>query len=135
MLKLFKVEANGVFAIITEKDARDYGLVRRGNGCPFRAGVRVFTFVDESDLAQNPSNRHIYSGSKQFMDVALKTIAGDYQIVDNDPLVSGWDGMTPLFDSEKLVYPKEGGAPSWHRFCTTAEDMFNKFGQGSAKSA
>lgn len=128
MLTVYSCEKDGVLALITKRDARDYGLVKKGNGCPFRAGVRIFTFADAEYLEQNPVFRRVYSGFKQFALVALKAIAGEYEIVENDPKVSGWDGDTPLFDVNKLTYPKEGGAPLWLRFCTDAEDMFVKFG-------
>jgi hypothetical protein len=127
MLTIYKAVVGDVYGLMTASDARDYGLVCRGRGNPFVAGVRIFTFVPEAAMVKEPKLRKIHCGSHEFIATLLDTIVGkdQYQIVENDAMKSGWDGKIPLADAD-LKFSKDA-TPEWFWDMVSPEDIFKKF--------
>ncbi len=111
---------NGVMAVISEADAKLYGMIKKSGGDPTKVGVRVFTFCD-SDRFQDPKERMVFTGTGRL----FSHLSTEHDFSENKA-ESGWDGFVPFSNQEHSVGWSDPSI-DWQRWVTTAEDFISKF--------
>lgn len=93
MAKFYESYNNGVVAIISEEDAKRYGMIRKAEGNPaLHPEVRVFTFCSKERYDRAVTEQMVFTGTYEDMQALMEAGGHEFSSVGSDD----WNGYVPF---------------------------------------
>ena len=125
MAKFYKSYNNGVVAVISEDDAKRYGMIRRAEGNPVaHPEVRVFTFCSSERYNRDVIERMTFTGTHEDLQALLE--AGGHKVESS--CGPDWDGYVPFSNGFQYSEHARNTKARELQYVTSLRDVLDVFG-------